>query len=136
MIGHSKLYSVSVNHLKATRERRMASGSNVGAREAKWGSRMIEVKVRFWTDNLADKGSVIPKHAWTSGVVRIVANETHGIKSSRPLPFNSLLEIGSAIEKVLIEQEVVLYPSRRMQRYFSDAPSDAPKRRKARRRLK
>ena len=38
----------------------MSNGSNTKAREAKWGSRMIEVKVRFWTDKLAMKGSVIP----------------------------------------------------------------------------
>ena len=100
----------------------MSNGSNTKAREAKWGSRMIEVKVRFWTEKLAMKGSVIPKHAWSSGVVRIVANETHGMTYRKSLPFNSLLEIGSTIEKVLIEQGVVLYPSRRMRRYLSDAP--------------
>lgn len=58
----------------------MSNGSNTKAREAKWGSRMIEVKVRFWTDKLAMKGSVIPKHAWSSGVVRIVAkNARHDV---------------------------------------------------------
>ena len=33
---------------------------------------MIEVKVRFWTNDLADgKDRIRPKHAWGSGVVRM-----------------------------------------------------------------
>jgi hypothetical protein len=33
-------------------------------REAKYSERMIEVKVRFWTDGIAEgKGIIRPKHA-------------------------------------------------------------------------
>src|SRR5690348_15040250 len=57
------------------------------------GERMIEIKVRFWTNDIADtKGDVIPRHAWSSGVVRMEANHTHGIKPKNPAPFNSLLD--------------------------------------------
>lgn len=94
--------------------------SDIAAKEAKHGQKMIEVKVRFWTDDMAaEKGKVIPKNAWTSGVVRVERNEAHGIKPSAPVPFNSLLDLGSSIEKVLIDQGVVLHPSRKMKKYIA-----------------
>jgi hypothetical protein len=41
-------------------------------RKAQQGERMIEVKIRFWTNDIADgKGNIFPKHAWSSGVVRM-----------------------------------------------------------------
>lgn len=91
------------------------------AREARHGERMIEVKIRFWTDGFAPKGKVIPKNAWTSGVVRIEPNKTHGIKPQNPIPFNSLLDVGSAIEEVLIKHGITLHPSRRMRKYVPKA---------------
>jgi hypothetical protein len=69
------------------------------AKEARHGEKMIEVKIRFWTDNIAGtKDKVIPKQAWTSGVVRVERNDAHGISPSRGVPFNSLLDVGVAIE--------------------------------------
>lgn len=94
--------------------------NDILAKEAKHGQKMIEVKVRFWTDDMTDeKGKVIPKNAWTSGVVRVEKNDAHGIKPSAPVPFNSLLDLGASIEKVLIEHGVVLHPSRKMKKYLS-----------------
>ena len=90
-------------------------------REAKHGERMIEVKIRFWTDTLAPRGKVIPKNAWTSGVVRIESNKTHGIKPLPPVPFNSLLDVGAAIEKVLMAHGITLHPSRKMRKYVPKA---------------
>ncbi len=88
------------------------------AREAKHGEKMIEVKVRFWTDGIAsDPGKVVPKNAWTSGVVRIDSNKSHGITPQSPVPFNSLLDVGAAIEKVLINHGITLHPSRKMRKY-------------------
>lgn len=87
--------------------------------EAKHGEKMVEVKLRFWTDGIAqESGKVIPKHAWASGVVRIERNEAHGIIPGTPKPFNSLLDIGAVVEELLIEQGIVLHPSRKMTRYF------------------
>ncbi len=88
-------------------------------RSAKHGEKMIEVRLRFWTDGLAAKDSVIPKHAWTGGVVRIEANQTHGIKPAKPVPFNSLMDVGAVVEKVLVAHGVILHPSRRMQKYIA-----------------
>jgi hypothetical protein len=96
------------------------SGS-IETREAAWGERMIEVKVRFWTDKLADgKGKIRPKHAWGAGVVKIERNDAHGIVPLDPLPFNSLSEIPAKIEKLLIDQHIQIHPSTRMAKYFAD----------------
>jgi hypothetical protein len=99
----------------------MANENKDAAREAKHGEKMIEVKVRFWTDEIAsDAGKVLPKHAWTSGVVRIESNKSHGLTNQNPVPFNSLLELGYAIEKVLLNHGITLHPSRRMRKYVRD----------------
>ena len=93
----------------------MASKSNT----AKHGEKMIEIKLRFWTNDIAEeKGNIVPKHAWTSGVVRIERNDSHEIQPSNPLPFHSLLDIGAVVEKVLIKHEIVLHPGRRDQKYL------------------
>jgi hypothetical protein len=92
---------------------KLIENKDAAARDAKHGEKMIEIKVRFWTDKLADSiGQVIPKHAWTSGVVRIARNEPHGITPGRPIPFNSLLDLSAIIEKCLLEHEIVLHPSK------------------------
>lgn len=98
----------------------MAKKEDLASKEAKQGEKMIEVKIRFWTNNIAsDQGKIIPKNAWSSGVVRIERNKSHGIEPSKPLPFHSLLDVGAVIEKVLIEHDVVLHSSRKMRKYFS-----------------
>ena len=82
---------------------------------------MIEVKIRFWTDNIAQtRGEIVPKHAHTSGVVRMERNDAHGILPKNPTPFNSLLDLTAVIEKVLLAHEIVLHPSSRMKRYMPD----------------
>ena len=97
----------------------MATKDDVVSKEAKQGEKMIEVKLRFWTNDISEEqGKVIPKNAWASGVVRIERNNSHGIEPSVPLPFHSLLDVGSVIEKVLIEHGIILHPSRKMKKYF------------------
>ena len=79
---------------------------------------MIEIKLRFWTNGFATKeGYVKPKHAWSSGVVRIERNDTHGIKPSSSRPFHALLDVGTMIERVLISHGIILHPSKRMKKY-------------------
>jgi hypothetical protein len=85
--------------------------------DAAIGEGMIEVKIRFWTNDISgESGKIIPKHAWSSGVVRMERNPSHGIMPRHAKPFHSLLDIGAVIEKVLIEHGVVLHPSRRMKK--------------------
>ena len=92
--------------------------NGVAAKEAAHGEKMIEVKVRFWTNNIAKRrASVLPKHAWANGVVRMHRNGSHGINPGPPRPFHSLLDVTSVIERVLIEHGVQLHIPRRMAKY-------------------
>jgi hypothetical protein len=85
----------------------------------KYGEKMIEVKIRFWTDEMSDKkGYIVPKHGWTGGVVRMERNESHGIVPGNPKPFNSLMEIPAVIEKVLVEHDIKLSRLKRMATYI------------------
>lgn len=78
------------------------------------------MKIRFFTNDLSgEPGKIVPKHAWTSGFVGMESNPSHGIVAGRRRPFHSLFEVGSVIEKVLIEHGVTLHPSRRMKKYIS-----------------
>lgn len=83
--------------------------------------RMIEVRISFWTDDIAaEAGNIIPKHARSSGLVSLEANGSHGIVPESPRPFHSLMDIQSVLEKVLIENGIVLHPSKKMTKYFSE----------------
>ena len=94
----------------------------ISGAKAVQGENMIEVRLRFWTNNIASgKGKILPKHAWTSGVVRMQANSSHGIVPRNPKPFQSLLDIGAVIEKALIEHGIVLHQSRQMKKYMTEA---------------
>jgi|SRR5271165_4372851 len=98
----------------------MAKENNVAARVAKHGEKMIEVRIRFWTDDIApEPKTVIPKHALTSGVVDIRRNAAHGIAPGKSKPFNSLLDVGAAIEQTLKESGIVLHVSGGMKKYIS-----------------
>lgn len=99
----------------------MAHSKPARTTEAQQGEKMIEVKVRFWTNKLsAEVGKVLAKHAWSAGVVRMERNFSHGIKPGAPRPFHSLLDIGAVIEKVLVEHGVVLHRSPKMKKYFTE----------------
>jgi hypothetical protein len=98
----------------------MSEETNIAAREAKHGEKMIEIRIRFWTDGISpEPGKVVPKHALTSGVVHIQRNKAHGIVPKHPRTFNSLLDVGLAIEKTIKENGIVLHLSRGMQKYVS-----------------
>lgn len=85
---------------------------------AKSGERMIEVKVRFWTNNIAGKeGCIIPKNAWSSGVVRMEPNSSHVIRPKNPKPFRSLMHLPFVVERVLIDHGIKLHSSRLTKKY-------------------
>jgi len=89
-------------------------------RKAIHGKKMIEIKLRFWTDEIAEsKKKIIQKHCWDAGVVRITKNDLHGIKPDAPIPFNSLLEILPKIEKTLEKHKIKLHLGRKARRYYS-----------------
>ena len=81
-------------------------------------TKTIIIEVCLWTNGLGKGGKVKPKHAWTGGTLGIRQNELHDIEVQRPLIFNSLLDIGKTVEKVLVRGGITLHKSRSMKRYM------------------
>lgn len=85
--------------------------------KAKQGEKMIEIRIKLWTNDIAEKGNIVPKNAWESGVVVMESNKSHGISPVSPKPFHSLMDLPSTIEKVLIEHKIILHRSNRSKKY-------------------
>jgi hypothetical protein len=86
--------------------------------KAEHGEKMIRLTVYLSTNKIASgAGKIDQKKARAQGMVQIQANEAHGIAGGTAVPFNSMLEIGIAIEEVLIEAGVKLRPSAREKKY-------------------
>ena len=86
---------------------------------ARHGHKMIEVRIKFWTDEIAagGNGHIIPKHAWDSGVVLITANPDHGIRSdTNPEILHSFLDLPSVVAKVLTDHGVTLHANRKLRK--------------------
>ena len=94
--------------------------SSTKSKHAEHGEKMIEIQLRFFTDQIAKgKSNILPKHCWSMGVVKIQANGAHGIKAMKnPKVFNSLLDLSAIIEKVLLENGITMHMSSRMRKYF------------------
>jgi hypothetical protein len=89
------------------------------SRVAAHGQKMIEVRIRFWTNEIADQaGQIVRKNAWDGGVVHVQGNKSHGIEPMNPIPFNGMAELPAKIEKVLLAHGIVLHLSRRASRYL------------------
>jgi hypothetical protein len=104
----------------------------MATRTAARDRRMIALTVKFWTNNIAPGGRIEPRHAWTSGTVRVDANAAHGIRSGRPVPFNSLLSLPAAIERVLVQHQVTLHANQRDRKYLAPDPHLRTTRRRTR----
>lgn len=86
--------------------------------KAQYGEKMIELSVRFWTNKISkNPNDVVKKQCRESGVVYLPKNETHGIQPSKPIPFNSLLELAQKIEEALIKNGIKVKTSRRVRHY-------------------
>ena len=89
-------------------------------RDAQWGSRMIEVSVRFWTDSIAaGEGKIIPKHAWTARMVHVKGNKSHDLSPGALQPFNSIAELPAAIEEALTQSGIQLHPSPKTRKWLA-----------------
>ena len=67
-----------------------------------WGDRTIEVKVRFWTNNIArGKGKVVPKFCWEHGSIQVITNPSHGIEPQWITHFHGYHDLASTIEAAL-----------------------------------
>mgnify|MGYP006908215320 CR=1 FL=1 len=88
-----------------------------------YGEKMIEVSVRFWTNDIAsEKGQLVPKHAWDSGMVAVPRNKTHGLGGVEPMAFTSILELTKVIADALAKQGVTLHMGRKSRRLMKDPP--------------
>ena len=79
----------------------------------------IKFSVHFWTNNIAEKeGHIVPRNAQSRGTVALRANPSHGIKASESIIFNSLMELPTKIEELLIREGITLHAKGNMGRYF------------------
>lgn len=86
---------------------------------ARHGETTIEVRLRFWTNGIAEtKGYVKEGHCWSSGMVIIPKNDLHEIDPQK-VPFNSLMEITRAIEEAMLGAGITIHtdPSRKQGLY-------------------
>jgi hypothetical protein len=91
----------------------MKSKKRAAPARASSAEKMLELKIKFWTNQIACKGKAAPKPGWAFGVVRIEASGSPHIDVKRPRHFGSFLELPSVIEQVLTEHGVVLAPKSR-----------------------
>lgn len=89
------------------------------SKKAQPNEKMIEVRIRFWTNDIAPtKGEISPKHSWDSGVVHMQSNTSHGIDPKNPKPFHTLMDLPAVIEKVLVAHGVQLHHGKQSLKYF------------------
>ena len=93
--------------------------SNTPSRQAAHNEKMIEVRVRFWTNDIAEAGGeIIPKHSWDAGVVHMQRNASHGIEPENPKPFHTLMDLPAVIEKVLLKHGIKLHHGTSSRKYY------------------
>ena len=76
-------------------------------RKAEYGSNMITVTIRFWTNNVETRDL---KVAWESGVAYLNANKHRGIKPVMER-FWTLQEMPNAVKEVLKSGGIKLKPN-------------------------
>ena len=87
--------------------------SEVARMKAPHGEKMIEVRIRFWTNDIAKrKGDIEPRHCWAAGTVHMTRNEAHGLKDDVNVKFNSMAELTAAVEKLMTQARIKMYKSR------------------------
>ncbi len=92
--------------------------------------KMVELKVRLFTNDIPEKGKRRPGYAWTAGMVAVTSNPMHGLKwkkGQKPRPFNSMGGLATAIEDALIDAGVTLVigrggRSRKLYRSLGEVP--------------
>ena len=86
-----------------------SGGIMVKGIKAAHGEKMIELRVKFWTNGIASsKDEVFQKNAWDSGMLVLETNHLHGIKNIKNVPFHSMSDLPGKIEKMLIAHGIIL----------------------------
>jgi hypothetical protein len=92
---------------------------NTKAVKAKLGEKCLQIRIYFFTDNIAaNKGEIVPKHASDCGGVVMPSNAAHGIEWSddKGAMFNSILDIPAAIMSTLAQHGVTVHLGRAQSR--------------------
>lgn len=77
--------------------------------EAPHGQKMIEVTLRFWTNDIAPtEGKIIPKHMHDSGMMKISVNDVHGITDANPTPFK-LRDLQSRLQELFEAHDIIVH---------------------------
>lgn len=77
-------------------------------KDSDYGSKMIKVSIRFWTNNINERDK---KVAWEAGVVSLNANKSKGIPAQPLVRFENLEELPDAIKKALKQGDIKLKPN-------------------------
>ncbi len=89
--------------------------------EGQQGNKMIELRVRFWTNNIAKGDNMVaPKHCWDSGMVAMDRNTLHEITGREQMPFHSLMTLSHSIEKLLLRNGIKLHMNHRTKKLYSE----------------
>ena len=84
-----------------------------GEKTVKHGERTIKIELHFWTNDIAsERGKVVPKVCWDSGMIHVLKNEGHGIERLGPVPFNSLSELELKLEEAFKKAGIVVLKSK------------------------
>ena len=68
---------------------------------AKHGTKMIAVKIYFYTNDIGETGKIRKKHMWDEGVAYMDTNRSHGSERSKGQQFNGLHGVGPAVVSLL-----------------------------------
>lgn len=123
--------SLEAQDSSTIKENKMDSETETEASQAEYGEKTIGLRIYFFTSNLAEgKDQVIPKHARAKGMVAMERNKAHNIHPKKPKSFNSLMELPSVIEKVLLEHGISIYASPKMRKYLTTIKPTAKRKQK------
>lgn len=85
------------------------------------GEKTIEVKLRFWTNNIAEtEGDIEPGHCWAFGAVIVPKNSSHGIGGGEPVHFGSLMKMAAAIEQAMIDAGITVHTPAQKKGFFGE----------------
>lgn len=95
---------------------RQASGSTMNSNQCeiepnpKRGEKMIELRVRLWTDEIAEvDGAIVKKHCWDYGTVSMLQNDSHGIEPQGDTHFHSIMDLTGVVAEVLARHGVRMH---------------------------
>lgn len=75
-------------------------------------NKMISVEIKFWTDT-GPNGELTPRVCLDAGMIRVLPNSRHDIKSLPNIAFNSWGNLSAKIEEAMMTADITMTPSRK-----------------------